>query len=96
MKALLISIIGIAAFSFFVTFNIKIAEINKDISFLYTGLDDTAQKIEKISDELSSFRSDLKSLDSKFALFIELFKQGGNSMSPDKTLPDKDNQKELP
>jgi hypothetical protein len=75
----LISIVGVLALFFFVTYNIKIAEITKDISFLYIRLDDNTRKIEKISDELSSFRSDLKSLDSKFTLFIELFKQGGNS-----------------
>jgi site-specific DNA-adenine methylase len=91
----LTSIIGMAAFFFFVTFNVKIAEINKDISYLYIRLDDNTRKIEKIADELSSFRenvskdiasfqSDLKSLDSKFDLFIELFRQGDNNMLPDR------------
>jgi hypothetical protein len=86
----LISIIGLSAFFFFVTFNIKIAEINKDISFLNTRLDDNTRKIEKISDEMDSlkenmvlFQSGLKSLDNRFALFIELFRQGGNNTLPD-------------
>jgi hypothetical protein len=80
----LISIIGSLTLFFFVIVNVRIAEINKDISFLNTRLDENTRKIEKISDELAAFQSDLKSLDSRFALFIELFRQSGNNMVLDK------------
>jgi chromosome segregation ATPase len=94
----LISIIGSLTLFFFVIVNVRMAEINKDISFLNTRLDENTRKIEKISDELAAlrenfaslrenmalFQSDLKSLDSRFALFIELFRQGGNNMVLDK------------
>jgi hypothetical protein len=33
---------------------------------------------------MASFQSDLKALDSKFALFIELFRQGDNNTPGDK------------
>jgi hypothetical protein len=78
-----ISVVGAFAFFFFVTFNVKIAEMNKDVSFLYNKLDENTRKIEKVSEDVSllrsdvySLKSDLKSLNDRFGLFIELFRQG--------------------
>jgi hypothetical protein len=82
-----ISVIGILGFFFFITLNIKMAEINKDISFLNYRLDDNTRKMEiiyneisslkeKVSENMQSFQSELKLLDGRFAMFIELFNSG--------------------
>jgi hypothetical protein len=44
IAAYLISIIGLSAFFIFVTFNVKIAEINKDISFFDARLDENKKR----------------------------------------------------
>jgi len=82
----LMGTVGVLALFFFVTMNVRLAEINKDISFIYMKVDDNTRKIEKVSDDVSSlreqillYRGDLKSLDDRFAMFIELFKKESTS-----------------
>jgi hypothetical protein len=77
--------IGTAALFFFVTFNIKIAEINKDVSYIYEKLNENTRRIEKVSDDvfslkddLSTFGAELKSLNDRFHMFIELFSENRN------------------
>jgi peptidoglycan hydrolase CwlO-like protein len=86
---LVIGIAGVLALFFFVTFNVRLAEMNKDIAFQNKNLEESAKNIEKISDDvqslqgkvlddLSLFRGELKSLNDRFALFIDLFRQKEN------------------
>jgi peptidoglycan hydrolase CwlO-like protein len=70
------------ALFFFVTFNVKIAEINKDITYINGKLDENTRQIESISDDIVllgnnilTFEGELKSLNDRFILFIELFRQ---------------------
>jgi hypothetical protein len=67
-----LSVIGVY---FFITSNVRLAEINKDISYQSEKLADNTQKIEKVAEDVSSFHADLKSLNDRFSLFIELFRQ---------------------
>jgi hypothetical protein len=76
--------IGALALFFFVTFNVKIAEINKDISYIYGKLDENTRRIEKVSDDIVlvgnnilTLDGGLKSLNDRFTLLIELFRQQG-------------------
>jgi hypothetical protein len=74
----LISTVGVLALFFFVTLNVKIAEIDRDIFYIRERISENTEKIEKVSDELSSIKADIKSLNDRFVLFIDLFGQPGN------------------
>jgi hypothetical protein len=74
----LLSVVGVLALFFFVTFNVKIAEIDKDIFYTRERIGENTEKIEKVSDELSSIKSDIQSLNDRFMLFINLFGQSNN------------------
>jgi hypothetical protein len=81
----LIGCIGPLALFFFVTFNIKIAEINKDITYINGKLNENTQQIERVSDDIVLLGNNIltldgkiKSLNDRFTLFIELFRQQGN------------------
>jgi len=74
--------VGILFLFFFVTMNVKIAVTSNEISHLKTQLDENTRKIEKVSDDVTTlreqillYRGDLKSLDDRFAMFIELFRR---------------------
>jgi len=81
----LMGTIGVLALFFFVNMNVKFAETSKDIFYLDKKLDENTRKIEKVSDDVTTLREqliiyggDLKSLDNRFAMFIELFKKDTN------------------
>jgi len=81
----LMGTVGVLALFFFVSMNVRLAETSKDISYLYRELADNTQKIEKVSDDVTTlreqillYRGDLKSLDDRFAMFIELFRKQSN------------------
>jgi len=69
------SLILLLALFFFKDFDIKLVSINKDISFQNEKIEQSTKNIEKLSDNVSSFQADLKSLNDRFAMFIELFKK---------------------
>jgi len=85
MKKLLlisiIAIIGVLALFFFVTMNVKIAEINKDVSYQNNTTNENTRKIDKLSDDIITIREQILILDGKFgslndrfAMFIEIFR----------------------
>ena len=83
----IMGLVGLLALFFFVTMNVRMAETSKDISYLYMKIDENTQKVEKVSDEVQTlreqvllYRGDLKSLDDRFAMFIELFRRSGNAV----------------
>jgi hypothetical protein len=77
----LFGLVGGLAIFYFLTLNVKLAEINKDISYQYLNTNENTRKIEKVSDDIILLREqmlilsgDFKSLNDRFAMFIELFK----------------------
>jgi hypothetical protein len=78
------AIICAMAVFFFFTMNVRLAvtgndisHLNKDISRLDSKIDENSKKTEKIADEVNLIRADLKSLNDRFAMFIELFRNNG-------------------
>jgi hypothetical protein len=78
----IVSIIGIIVFFFFVTANIKLAEINKDISYQSKLLDTNAAKIEDVSGKVASLYGEVKSLNDRFMLITDLFGQNRDTKIP--------------
>jgi len=83
----LLGTVGLLALFFFVTMNVRVAEINKDVSYLYIKTEENTRKIEKLSDDVISLREQMliingnvKSLDDRFMMFIELFKKTDNEV----------------
>lgn len=72
------SLILLLALFFFKDFDIKLVSINKDISFQNEKIEQTTKNIEKLSDNVTLFQADLKSLNDRFAMFIELFRKQEN------------------
>ena len=77
----LMGLVGVLALFYFLTMNVSLAEINRDISFLNIKLDNNSRKIERVSDDVISVREQaliidgrLNSLNDRFALFIDLFR----------------------
>jgi hypothetical protein len=78
LLALLMTIAGFCV----VTANVKLAEINKDLSYQSRAIETNAARIgsvdkrlETISEKVSSLQSVIQSLDDRFTLIIEVFRQ---------------------
>jgi hypothetical protein len=71
----LISFIGVMALYFFVTFNVRTAEMSKDIFYIREQINDSTKKIERVSDEVWNIKSDIQSLTDRFMLLLNLSRQ---------------------
>jgi len=67
------AVVSMLVFVFY-TVNIKITEINKDISYQAKTLDENAESVKQISAEVSSLRATVQSLNDRFDLFIKILK----------------------
>jgi hypothetical protein len=57
---------------FLITSKVELAQVNKDLSYQSTEITKTSEKVDKISDDVSFFKSEIKSLNDRFQLFIDL------------------------
>jgi cell division protein FtsB len=71
---IVISIIGFFAF----TARENITKLNKDIEFQSKNLDTATEKIEELSLEVTTVHSEVKSLNDRFQLFIDIFARRNN------------------
>jgi cell division protein FtsB len=71
-------LILVLALFFFKDFDIRLTNINNDITNQNDKIEQSAKNIEKLSDDVNSFKADLKSLNDRFGMFIDLFKKQDN------------------
>jgi hypothetical protein len=61
------------------TSHAQIEGTRTDIKYINEKVDGNTRKIEKVSDDLNSVQSGIKSLNDRFAMFIELFRNTNNT-----------------
>jgi len=71
----LISIAVFVGMYFLITSRVELARVNSDLSYQSTEIHKTSEKVEKIYDDISSFKGEVKSLNDRFQLIIDLFSQ---------------------
>jgi hypothetical protein len=71
----LISLTVAVGVYFLVTSRVELAQVNKDLSYQSIEISKTAEKVDKIHDEVFSLKSEVRSLNDRFQLIIDLFSQ---------------------